>query len=153
MSRSSTSRRPDTAAYGPLRARLHAHDLDRALAAGVDPLATPAIAARARYLCSRRSRETLAGAIYFVLQRAGRHSRPLPAHVPIAREAIRRNRAALLGLAADLRQPAEVGAQGVAITRLLVTEGAGPLYDYDASDAALEQTVSRARASLGRDGR
>ena len=73
----------------------------------------------------------------------------MPAHVPIAREAIRRNRAALLGLAAELRQPAEVCPQGVAITRLLVTEGAGPLYDHDAADAALEQTVSRA----GRRGR
>jgi hypothetical protein len=133
---------------GRLRSRLHPHDLDRALAAGVDPLATPAIAARARYLCSRRSRETLASAIYFVLQRASSRTRPSPAHVPIARESIGRNRAALLGLAADLRQPAEVCAQGVAITRLLVTEGAGPLYDHNA--AALEQAVSRARASLGR---
>lgn len=50
-----------------LRGHWRATELDRALAAGVDPETTPEIAAHAESLCSRRKREALAAAIYLAL--------------------------------------------------------------------------------------
>ena len=67
--------------------------------------------------------------------------------VPVARQAVRRNRRELLELAAELRQAAHVSARGVAATRLLVQDGTGPLY-RGAEDGALRAAILRARCSL-----
>jgi hypothetical protein len=130
-----------------VRARLRAIEFDRALAAGVDPLTTPAIAARAEVLRSRREREGLASAIYLALRDASRGTSPFSTRVPVAREAVRRCRPELLALAAQLRQAADVSARGVAAVRLLVTDGAGPLY-CDVGYPALRAAVLRATAWL-----
>jgi hypothetical protein len=67
--------------------------------------------------------------------------------VPPAREAVRRNRRALLGLAAELRQAEDVSPRGVAATCLLLSDGTGPLY-YEAQYGALRAAVFRARSWL-----
>jgi hypothetical protein len=95
-----------------LRGHWRATELDRALAAGVDPETTPEIAAHAESLCSRRKREALAGAIYLALKDASLGTSPLSVRVPIARDAIRRNRPELLALAAELRQATDVSPRG-----------------------------------------
>jgi hypothetical protein len=130
-----------------LNERWRTTEFDRALAAGVDPLATPSIAARADALPSRREREALASAIYLVLKDAGRATSPFSARVPVARNAVRRSRPELLALAAELRQAADVSARGVAASRLLVSDGTGPLY-CDVGYGALRAAVFRARAWL-----
>ena len=130
-----------------LRGHWRATELDRALAAGVDPETTPEIAAHAESLCSRRKREALAAAIYLALKDASLAASPLSVRVPIARDAVRRNRPELLALAAELRQATDVSARGVAAARLLVTDGTGPLYCDDGSDA-LDAAVLHVRSWL-----
>jgi hypothetical protein len=119
--------------------------LDRALAAGADPLDSTALGARARALCDPGMREMLASAIYGLLEQASR--RP-GIWTLVARRAVQRNRAELLALAAALRQAPVVAPRGVAATRLLVTNGGGPLYNEDES-GELEVAVGSARAWLG----
>jgi hypothetical protein len=70
-----------------LYARMRATQLDRALAAGVDPVSTPALAARAGILRTRRVREALASGIYLTLKDARSGTPPLPMRVPVARDA------------------------------------------------------------------
>jgi hypothetical protein len=130
-----------------LRALPHRTALDRALAAGIDPLATPAIAARADVLRSRREREALASAIYLMLKDANHPPPMFTPRVPVARDAVQRSRPELLALAAELRQAADVSPRGVATTRLLVADGTGPLYT-NAGSRALGAAVLRARAWL-----
>ncbi len=122
--------------------------LDRALAAGEDPLATPALAHRARALCDRGTREVLAAAIYGALEQAGRRGPAIWSL--IARRAVQRNRTELLDLAATLRQAPVVEPRGVAATQLLVTDGGGPLYNDD-GDSELTDAVGCARAWLAAD--
>ena len=130
-----------------LNERWRTTEFDRALAAGADPLANPAIAARAEALRSRREREVLASAIYLVLKDAGRATSPLSMRVPVARDAVRRSRPEPLALAAELRQSADVSVRGVAAARLLVSDGTGPLY-CDVGYGALRDAIFRARAWL-----
>ena len=130
-----------------LNERWRTTEFDRALAAGADPLAYPAIAARAEALRSRREREVLASAIYLVLEDAGRARSPLSMRVPVARDAVRRSRPELLALAAELRQSGDVSVRGVAAARLLVSDGTGPLY-CDVGYGALRAAIFRARAWL-----
>jgi hypothetical protein len=126
-------------------ARLRATRLDRALASGVDPSISPALAARAELLRTPRMREAVASAIYQTLKDATVGVPPYSWRVPPAREAVRRNRRELLALAAELRQAADVSARGVAATRLLLGDGTGPLY-YEAAYGALRAAVFRARS-------
>jgi hypothetical protein len=67
--------------------------------------------------------------------------------VPPARDAVLRNRRALLGLAAELRQAADVSPRGVAAICLLLGDGTGPLY-YEAEYGALGAAIFRARSWL-----
>jgi hypothetical protein len=141
--------RPDAArsVRARLAARLRATSLDRALAAGTDPAISPALAARAELLRTRRMREAVASGIYQTLKDATVGVPPRSMRVPPAREAVRRNRRELLELAAELRQAADVSARGVAATCLLLGDGSGPLY-YEAEYGALRAAIFRARSWL-----
>jgi hypothetical protein len=121
--------------------------LDRALAAGVDPLTSPALAARAELLLTRRLREAVASSIYQTLKDASVGVPPNSVRVPPARDAVRRNRRELLELAAELRQATDVSARGVAATCLLLGDGSGPLY-YEAEYGLLRAAIFRARSWL-----
>lgn len=128
-------------------ARLRATSLDRALAAGLDPSSSPALAARADLLRKHRAREAVAAAIYQTLKDATVGIPPYSMRVPPARDAVRRNRRELLDLAAELRQAEDVSARGMAATCLLLGDGTGPLY-YEAEHGALRAAVIRATSSL-----
>jgi hypothetical protein len=104
------------------------HRLDHDLAAGTAPACTPAHALRADQLAAARTREELATALDSVVVTAQRPPAALSAAAPLRRRAIRDERAALEQLARRLRDPRPVRARGVALTRDLLTDGAGPLY-------------------------
>ena len=92
-------------------------------------------------------REALASAIYLALKDASCGTPALSMRVPVARDAVRRSRGELLELAAELRQASVASVQGIAATRLLIGDGAGPLYN-ELEYGALGAAVLRARASL-----
>jgi len=111
-------------------ARGHADRWDRALARGVSPESCAPLALHAQTLASPRSRRELASSLTRILDDAqGGHvpdwnalgPRHHSAHVLSARGEIN----ALVGL---LLAPAPVGGRGVALVRLLLTDGGGPLY-------------------------
>jgi hypothetical protein len=118
------------------------HRLDRDLAAGTAPACTPAHALRADQLAAAHTREELAEALESVVLTAQRPPAALTAAAPLRRDAIVADRSALEQLARRLRAPRPVRARGVALTRRLLTDGAGPL--YAGGDASVAQAARRA---------
>jgi hypothetical protein len=110
-----------------LKVVTHRGRLDRELAAGADPSADEALALRAAQLEGPASRAELAMAIERILDAADAPP-TFSASAPLNRPAIRATRPALLALARALRGAEPVRAQGVALARRLVVDGAGPLY-------------------------
>lgn len=110
--------------------------LDRALASGVNPAAGVLLAARAARLTSPRCRSELADALERITsdRRHGRFA-VLP-----DRRAVDLNRARITALAQRLRDPAPVYARGVAMLRLLLRDGGGPVY-WGARGEALERAL------------
>jgi hypothetical protein len=128
------------------RARLAAPRLDRALAGGVDPSATPELAARAAWLGRRRNRCALAGALERAVGEARSTRRHVTSRVPIASRDVRANAGELLGLAQALRAE-RVAPAGVAAVQTLLCDALSPLY-HPAAPGALRQAVLDARDAL-----
>ena len=106
--------------------RLRGRALDRALLAGAAPSASPALAARASMLISRRSRDEIAWALDALVRRA---QGPQRRWWDLSqREAILENSSELHALAMTLTSDRVVYAAGVAHLRQLVTDGTGPAY-------------------------
>jgi hypothetical protein len=131
-----------------LAARLNGFRLDRELARGVPPETHGALALRAQALGEPGTRRVLARAVKRVLEQARRDpSRgPLSAHLPIRRKEILAAADQLEELVARLLAPGPLRACGLAQVRLLVTQGASPLYRRhtpnavrDAATAALDE--------------
>ncbi len=117
-----------------IAARIHATALDRALAGGVDPAASPALAARAARLTSRRERVALADGLERLLRSAqGRRRRwwALDHHATVLE-----NSSELATLASLRRSERPAYARGIAILNLLLTDGTGPAYRGRAADLA-----------------
>jgi hypothetical protein len=128
-------------------ARLRAASLDRQLAAGRPPEASPALAARARQLVTPASRWALARNLEHLLQRAGQ--RPHPRRVvPTRTDALTAAAPALRQAGSVLRAPFPAGARGVAMLSLLLGDGTGPLYNPH-SPVVLVDAVREAVAELG----
>lgn len=130
------------------RAWLWSGRLDRALADGVASETSPALALRARWLIALPHRRLIAASYQRIVRDASAVAdqqrlrvSPNPARVTLARSE-------LLRLAEALALPGPARAQGVAQARLLLTDGAGPLYSRRSS-AGLEEQASRATANLG----
>ena len=119
-----------------LRATLHGGALDRDLACGIAPWRSPAHAARALQLTGARSRQAYATGLERVLAETERPPRatrmsavvtPDPAAVILC--------APLLWTIIDmLRGPDPVSAEGMARLRMLLCDGAGPLYSPGRTD-------------------
>jgi hypothetical protein len=110
-----------------LRVRLAAPRLDRRIAAGEDPHLERALSCRSTQLVSKRSRRQLAGGLERSwLSRRGPTA--FSAAIPINGQAVQVARPALEQLAAALRSQDDVRAQGVALTRLLLTDMCSALY-------------------------
>jgi hypothetical protein len=131
----------------PIRVWLRRGSLDRSLAAGADPAASPELARRARQLTSRRCRAGLAASIRNLLDAAEERPRGFSATVPIQRHEILRERRRLLELAADLESHDELKPGGIALVERLVTDGDSPVY-VDSPEGTLREALGQARAAL-----
>jgi hypothetical protein len=123
-------RRPAAAiqhvALARLAARLRAGSLDRALAHGADPRATPQLAARARLLTSPGRRARAADALEHLVRAARGPQRrwwALTRH-----NSVLANSSELHALASLLRSERPVYARGVAVLNELLSDGTGPVY-------------------------
>jgi hypothetical protein len=121
--------------------------LDRKLAGGADPLASPALARRASVLVSPRTRRRLACGLERVVHEMERPARSVTAAVPVQRREVLVARDDLLLLAAALRGAAHPDPAGVAGASLLLTDGAGPVY-APCPPGALRRTVRRIATAL-----
>jgi hypothetical protein len=110
-----------------LAARLRADSLDRLLAAGQSPDSDAVLTLRARELLSLRTRRAMARSLRRLYRKPERRPALVPA-VPPARDQVLNARPALTQLADRLDGDEPVDVRGVALTRLLLTDGAGPLY-------------------------
>jgi hypothetical protein len=91
--------------------------------------------------------ETVAAGLDRVAAEAAAPNRSLTAAVPLRHDVIGPARADLVALAAELRAAARPSAMGVALSRQLLIDIAGPLYSGE-GPFALVQTVRVARAAL-----
>lgn len=128
-----------------LRARARRLRLDRALAAGADPSASPLLAARAAQLVDPRTRQRIAAGLEqlaFTADRAHSRVQTLP-----LRGAVRPNREMLLELTRTLRDRQLHYARGIAMLELLLSDGTGPAYT-DPSGAGLARQLALAAQGL-----
>jgi hypothetical protein len=133
-----------------LVARCRATRLDRALADGASPDDDVALTLRARLLLGRPLRGELAADLRSLVAMAWDPSPPRHGWGPVCRRRLREVTGELLGLARLLDAPGPVGVRGVALARLLLTDGAGPLYGLgDEPLETLVGAVHEARAALG----
>jgi hypothetical protein len=111
-----------------LAARLRSRVLDSQLAAGVPPAASAALSLRAQALGHGPSRTLLGDRIRHVLDEARGAGRITRAQVPVRRSEVLAAAAELEELATRLLAPGPLAARGLAQARLLLTDGASPLY-------------------------
>jgi hypothetical protein len=113
---------------------LHQFELDRQLAAGVDPAGSPALAARAQLITGGRFRRGLVDHIESALARAERPPHWHSATLPVCTGEIRAARQALGALARTLKEPGVSNVRGVALAACLVNDPHGPLYQRAGAD-------------------
>ncbi len=130
-----------------VRVRVHARQLDRALARGVSPDSSAGLSVRAHDLIGSRARGMLAKAIRRLVDDVSHPLQPLHFTVPICRSKVWRSRHTLEELADRLLGDEPLDARGLAQLRLLLSDGAGPLYDHPSAND-LEPALERAIAAL-----
>ncbi len=101
--------------------------LDRELAGGADPGADPALELRARRLLTLASRWRLADGIETIVSRAA-DTPSFSSRVPLRRAAILGARPEIESLIAELSADHDCSVRGIALVRLLLTDGDSPLY-------------------------
>jgi hypothetical protein len=127
-----------------VRARVQARRSDRALASGISPDSSACLSVRAHELIGGPTRAALARAIRRLVDEAGHRVRPMSFNVLICRSKIRRSRDTLEDLADRLLSDGPLDARGLAQIRLLLSDGAGPLYNHPGAndlEAALERAI------------
>lgn len=128
-------------------ARVFGGRLDRRLAAGRSPESARLLAARAQDLVSPATRQTLADDWEYVLDRAKHAPAPTMGRMALHRDWIVAAEAEVREMAACLRRPLPVAATGVAAASVLLTDGAGPLYNPRAHPG-LREALRLASAQL-----
>jgi hypothetical protein len=120
-----------------VRTRVEHSRLDAALAQGADPCASHALAHRAAWLTSKRTREKMAAPIEDIVARAGRAPRgkvvdvylcAFSAAIEPDRDEVARANALLIEVRELLGSSAPVYARGVALLKELLGDGSGPLF-------------------------
>ncbi len=130
-----------------LIARLNGSALDRRLAAGASPDASPTLALRAQRLRRPSTRRVLGLCLRELVRDAERPRPVLSARAPISRHNVTRASADLLELADRLLSPEPVAVRGVACVRVLLSDGLSPVY-WGRSDDDLVHAVRLAIAWL-----
>ena len=142
---------PPRVRRGPslLRARvwLTRQSLDHRLAHGESTLASPELARRGEQLASIRSGTRSPKASVVSSRTPSDRRRALSAAAPVQRRPILDARARLEQLAADLDAHEPLKLAGIARVRLLLTDGASPLY-APLPQGALDEAVAHAHAAL-----
>ena len=110
-------------------ARAFGSQLDRHLAAGRSPESARLLAARAQDLVSPVTRQELADSWEHLLDRARRAPAPTLGRMALHRDRIVAAEPEVREIAACLRTPLPVAAAGVAAASVLLTDGAGPVYN------------------------
>ncbi len=124
-----------------------AERLDRALAGGAQPDSRAELSLHAQRLLRKSTRLSLAAELRAVVRRAERPAAMFDPTVPVARAAIIENRDAIQEIADWLADLTPMDIRGVAQLRLLVRDGASPL--YPPSDACeLEEVLRLAYEAL-----
>jgi hypothetical protein len=111
-----------------LIASWRAAELDRQLAAGVNPGASPLLTTRSRRLTSPRYRGRIAEGLTRATRHATANTRGFSAAVRPDRGEVIAARTVLATLDHRLRAAEPVSAQGIAMLESLLTDGASPLY-------------------------
>ncbi len=130
-----------------LAARLCRHRLDRALAGDPVPPARAGLALRARMLADPAVRSALGRQLRRVVEDATLGHASSGVRIRPSRPDVLGAAYELDALADRLQAPDPVATQGVAQARLLLIDGAGPLYRRGGTDD-LRAAVARALASL-----
>jgi hypothetical protein len=112
-----------------MRVRLHRQRLDRELAGAGEIGAEPDRTLRATQLKDVATRRRLACSLRKVVAEAERPHGFVLSAVPVCRESVGPLREGLLGLADALEHSGRVNPCGVARTLVLLTDGAGPLFN------------------------
>jgi hypothetical protein len=133
--------------FEPARVWLRRGVLDRRLAHGADPSASPELSRRARQLMSRRCRAGLAEGLLNVIDAAEEPPRGYSAAVPVRRQEILREREFIVALVEDLRSDDELSPRGIALVEELLTDGSSPLF-AGGPDGDLHRALVHARAAL-----
>jgi hypothetical protein len=128
--------------------RRTATELDRQLAAGVDPMLSDELSLRVGQLGSAGRRLRLARALRGAVELANGHHRPLM-RTRLRRTEIRENELSLLALADRLLDGEPLGSQGLAMTARLVGDRSSPLY-RSGPTGSLGSAASDALAALER---
>jgi hypothetical protein len=118
-----------------LLTRLRSRRLDAAIADGACPDSTAALSLRANKLIGRGTRRQLARGIGRLLRDSRRPPHPVHERAPVCWGKVLRTRAFLEDIADRLLGPGPVDARGVALVRLLLSDGTSPLFSHqDARD-------------------
>ena len=131
-----------------LRVLVHRGRLDRLIAEGRDPTTDPRLSLRAAQLARPALRATLARSLLNALRSVDNSATsrfPSP-HIPVAAASVRVCSPELYDLARALND-VDPRARGVAIARVLVTDGGSPLY-MDGPAEGLRSALLAARAAL-----
>ena len=124
-----------------LRVRLHRGRLDRELADGGDPAACAERGLRAKQLVAATTRRRLAHSLRGAVADADApYAVVFYSAVPVCRRAVAPWREGLLGLADRLEHAETLNPCGVARVGVLLTDGAGPLYN-PAAERRIDQMV------------
>jgi hypothetical protein len=127
---------------------LHRGSLDEQIARGVATDSDERLRLRAEQLSSRAERSRLANAFERMLDpNDALGARGFTTRVPLQVREIRECAADIDALVRRLRDGEPIDAQGAALTKRLLTDGAGPLY-YDRSRQTLRYAVRSARLAL-----
>jgi len=130
-----------------IRAHVRARRIDRALAAGIPADSRADLEVRAHSLIGSKERVALAQAIGRLLADARHAARARRFSVPICRRKVWRSRRTLADLVDRLLGDTPVDVRGLAQIRLLLTDGAGPLYARPGAND-LEPALARAISAL-----
>lgn len=130
-----------------LAVRLRRRRLDQALATGVPPEASVALALRAQSLTEPDRRRSIARELRRIVREAQVGYRPTLGRILPSRARVTAAREELSRLADTLDEPGPVAAGGVAQAWMLLTDGTGPLYNAD-SHASLRAGAARAAREL-----
>lgn len=146
-----------------LLARLRGASLDASLAAGAAPESSPLLAARAQVIVTPRARRQIAASYQTLLRAAHRtgsypdrrypvvSARTVARAVPVCADRVLAAEPAIHGLTGRLTLAAPLPARGVAMARVLLTDGTSPVYLWRSRvslTAALEEATAQLDPAL-----